>query len=781
MAQTPISASAQYNSTTPATIYTVPTGATAVVKSVLSASVIGGYSTVTINKVSSGVTYPIVYDAVTGYAAASGTGYAYPGSATLNLLQGPITLAAGDSLTISSSTSPQYKFPTSFSPTTNPTQKIANIRYLNGNYIAVGYDTASGYGVIWTSPDAVTWTKQTFNYAINLTDIAYDGSTYYVAVGTSSSQKLYYSTNLTSWTQQAAPFNNDAYCITYGNGYFVAGGNSGVVWYATTPTSWSTVQIFTTPTINSVLTIGTSWAFGTSTYYAYTSDFSTFTVPYLSTYLGNTTNQGWIDVNSAGKIFIGNASYSPDSAPNGSLQQSTDQGATYTAINLSSLSNKPTQACKPLCFGNGGYVYWQEYHPSDSKYLRSSDGVTWVSDNYTGTGSAQSGNWYFSNLYTSITTAYNTIFNYNSSGDYVTFLNVGSSGTVTYATQFTNVGSNIYGTGYGYLVPTGNGNTGSWVATGVSIPDPSYASQWYGSTSSIASNSTYTANVYNIGSWGYPVCGTSVPAGNGFLIGTTTGYVMRSSSLTGGYSAQNGTVRPFGNVQISGMARSGNSTTSKIVYITSTGQTAYSTDQGANWTVGGSISSTFDAPYLGNAKCLFYNGGYWYAQNNSGAIWYSTDGINWFGNPYNVQFMETVNSKNIMLLTTGLAYTNGTSISAFSYAASSIAFAAYPSVRRIAYVNSTYFFGVGSSIATSTDLSTFTQVSLNSTQINNQKYVSIAGSSTLALAYSGAGNNMVVGAALRAPTADNFSISSPTSVITSLSIGNATAGIVQIS
>jgi len=93
MAQTPISASVNFGSTTPTTIYTVPGGATAVVKSVIPTSVVGASASVTLNKVTSaGTVYPLAVNAATDFGA---TGYLNT-VRNLNLLPVPINLSAGE-------------------------------------------------------------------------------------------------------------------------------------------------------------------------------------------------------------------------------------------------------------------------------------------------------------------------------------------------------------------------------------------------------------------------------------------------------------------------------------------------------------------------------------------------------------------------------------------------------------------------------------------------------------------------------------------------------------
>jgi len=177
MAQTPISATSLVGSTTPTTLYTVPAGATAVVKSVLTSSLIGGFPIMTVNKVTGGTTYPIVVEQVSGYNSSNN----YQAVKSNNLLSGPITLTAGQSLSVSTTTSPAYKFPTTYSPTTNPGQRVNNINYLNGQYIAVGYDNSVQLGLVLTSPDGITWTARTpGDTTVTLLSISWSGAQFVV-------------------------------------------------------------------------------------------------------------------------------------------------------------------------------------------------------------------------------------------------------------------------------------------------------------------------------------------------------------------------------------------------------------------------------------------------------------------------------------------------------------------------------------------------------------------------------------------------------------------------
>lgn len=786
MPQTPKSASVVFSSTTPTTIYTVPSGATAVVKSVLSASAIGGFPSVTINKVSGGVTYPITVNAPIGYQATSGTGFAYPGDTTLNLLNGPITLAAGESISISTSTAGQYKFPAATFASTSPGFKIANINYVNGFYVAVGFDSVTGFGLILTSPDGNTWTRRTFNNAINLTDIAF-GNGFYVVVGRNSGNRIFHSTDLATWTARSIP-NYNLNCVTFGNGKFVAGGNGGRALYTATndPTStWTAVLMnANSQEINTVLTIGTTWAFGSAGEYSYTTDLVTYTMPYYPYESvvgagGGTT--GYTAVDSAGNVFATLQNPTPSTNPNETLFRSTNQGRSFTAVTLPTAGTVPTQVVRPFFFGNGSEILWMTFHPGNSRYVNSTDGVTWTNQNFTGTNATQLGTWYNRNLYNLTTAVYNGFWAYTDSNNNVNLLQVDSSGIVSNGVAFSNSGSNINMTNDGVMTATGNASTGAWMAMGIN-PSGLLAAQWYGSSMTNGSNGQTANNLFDPNSWGNPCVSCTRPGSNGFIVGTRAGYFLASSSTTGGYAVMNGTERPWGNTSIVGLAVDGNLSTSKIVMITSDGKTAYSVNQGNDWTEGGRIqSANFESINYGTQTALTYGGGVWLAQNDNGAVWSSTDGINWVGNPFNMQYMASVNSKNIMLQTVGGVYTDGTSVDVFNRIPSTFNFSTYPSIRRIQFVSGRYLLSGNNAIISSTDLVSFVSNSFSSTQINNVQFISIASGSAVALAYSGSGGNLVAGNALRSSSVDNANISTETLAATALTVGTTTAGIVEIS
>lgn len=97
-------------------------------------------------------------------------------------------------------------------------------------FIAVGqdynFDIDQWEGMVSTSPNGVTWTKQ-FQGARSFNDIVFDGSIY-VAVGDAGA--IFTSTNLTSWTDRSIATTKNFNGVASGNGVLVAvGGQSNSV------------------------------------------------------------------------------------------------------------------------------------------------------------------------------------------------------------------------------------------------------------------------------------------------------------------------------------------------------------------------------------------------------------------------------------------------------------------------------------------------------------------------------------------------------------------------
>ena len=143
-------------------------------------------------------------------------------------------VAAGESGKISSSTDSGATWTARTSGFS--TTQIDTVRYVNGNFVAVGYD-----GKISTSTDGSTWTLQTTPSATPaLYEVAYGNGTY-VAVGDNAA--IWTSTNLTSWTARTTPTNlsgtNNFVGAVYGNGIWMVMSKDGRILTSTDAITWT--------------------------------------------------------------------------------------------------------------------------------------------------------------------------------------------------------------------------------------------------------------------------------------------------------------------------------------------------------------------------------------------------------------------------------------------------------------------------------------------------------------------------------------------------------------
>ena len=111
--------------------------------------------------------------------------------------------------------------------TSNVSGNLYSVRYLNGNFIAVGTGANGGAGGITTSTDGITWTKRTTpgtGNSTDLRDVTY-GNGYYYAVGMfNTTGNGYYSANLTTWVGTNIPAGSNLYMAYYINNTFVTFG-----------------------------------------------------------------------------------------------------------------------------------------------------------------------------------------------------------------------------------------------------------------------------------------------------------------------------------------------------------------------------------------------------------------------------------------------------------------------------------------------------------------------------------------------------------------------------
>jgi hypothetical protein len=787
MAQTPVTASVFYNSTAQTTIYTVPVGKTAVVKGVLATSQVTSYDTVGLNKVSGGITYPIVVGQTTGYPAIGSSTYyqGYPSVRSINLLQSPITLAAGDSITISSSDTSYYKALTAIYDTT---YLIANIAYLNGYYIAVGADT-TGLGLILTSTDGITYTRRTFAYSLSLRNVTY-GNGYYV-VCNATGGVIHYSTDLITWTQVTLPSTSPCYALTYGGAKFVTGGTSGISYYATTtPLVWTASTVFSTDLIQSLSYIGTNWFYGTAGVSYYTADFTTYTQPYMSLASGQSNSTHSAICASNNKVMLVN-NLTPSTYPNTFLRTST-AGVTWSA-QTTTANSVGSSGTKIKYAANGAYYIMQYYNSGSMYYLRSSDGTTWVQDQETSwglTGASTGGYRNVSPAYLNTTNAtYQGVcltYFEASSMFYIGCTNVATNGTMSGANFATFSASNLVsGAYYANMTPiqVGNPFNGSWrqfyyYYNGGNYGAPSH----YGSSTTNGADGQSNAGIYSAG---YTVCAAVLPNSPIYMVGMTNGWVVSCSTYSqspvqyiGPSTVPTGIT--WGNISgqtCVGMCRGGELSTSPFVIIWDNGYTAVTTNQGATWTmvnvgVSGYPSNTMG---LGGGSNIQFNNGKFFLLASSGLILTSTDGLIWETMPTNVESIYYLNSQNIYLSPSSLSVSATGVVNAFTGKTNPYS-TSVTYTNRMAYANSEYYLlSQNNTLYRSSDLTTWSSKSFSTTTANDAVYVS----SPSAVAYSGSGTSIVTAYA-RASSPISSYTSKPFTPSTSIYIGNATAAIVEI-
>ena len=794
MAQTPISSSVLYNSTTPTTIYTVPATKTAVVKGVLASSLTSSYDTVTVNKVSGGVTYPIVRNTLTGYAVNQSTYYYERALDTRNLLESPITLAAGDSISISTTGTSAYK--TEYA-VQNSNYRIGNIAYLNGNYVVVGIDNSTGTGLILTSTDGITYTKRTFSASVYLTEVVF-GNGYYV-VCNATGGTIHHSTDLVTWTQVSLPSTSPCFALVYGGGKFVTGGTSGINYYATsTPLSWTQSTTFNTNTIYAIAYIGTNYFYATSGISYYTADFTTYTQPYVSQLTGQ--NPGAIAA-SNDKVLVTNTLI-PSSNANTFLRTSAD-GISWSAQTTTTNTMTSYQAY-PVYAANGGYFITRiNNNTGTGEYLNSANGTTWgvlAFSFLTGYSSAGVTAFYAAYQNTSNASYQNKILIYQRSGgsQYLQGCNISTSGVLS--SQNFSFSSIPLGNGdfQGYPMFAGNPFNGTWkavmyYANGGNNGAPFY----YGTGPNQGVDSQRNDGLY-LPSYGYSGgYGVSVgvePNSARYYCGTTQGWVLRSDSASGGWYPLMGSPSYVGNPTgfdwtsagsggsaVCGFARSGDLSTSALVIVWNNGYFATTTNQGTSWTFGNIGMSTIPTTNDIFSGPIVYNNGRFVVMNGNSQIATSTNGITWTTMISGVENVYYLNSQNVFNTGNGTIYTSATGVvDAFTYKSITPSFGSNTSTNRIIYANSNYYIiDTNSNLYQSTDLITWTSKAFNTTQINDVPYFS-PGSYT-GLAYSGTGAAFVPTQARAASSTDGTGgvgkIFTPS---VNTYVGNATASIVQI-
>ena len=108
---------------------------------------------------------------------------------------------------------------------------LNDVTYGQSRYIAVG-DTNG----LYSSPDALTWTKRTSTSTTNFTCVAASATAF---VAGTSGQSIYSSPDGTTWTQRAYGLSSSFRGATYGAGRFVIVGDAGAIYTSVDGNAWT--------------------------------------------------------------------------------------------------------------------------------------------------------------------------------------------------------------------------------------------------------------------------------------------------------------------------------------------------------------------------------------------------------------------------------------------------------------------------------------------------------------------------------------------------------------
>ena len=122
------------------------------------------------------------------------------------------------------------------------TKGLVSVIYGGNQYIGVGAS-----GLILSSPDGVTWTRQTAPYATEVFNAVAYGNGQFVAVGNNGT--IYTSPDGTNWFGKSSGTTRNLYGVTVSNGLFVVVGDSGTI--LTSPFSTSGISSYS-PALHSV-------------------------------------------------------------------------------------------------------------------------------------------------------------------------------------------------------------------------------------------------------------------------------------------------------------------------------------------------------------------------------------------------------------------------------------------------------------------------------------------------------------------------------------------------
>lgn len=649
MPQTPVSVSAFVSSATPSTVYTVPAGKTAIINNVQVTSLLGSTVAMTINKVATDATvYPMAVDRVSGdevnfwaVAAAQSPNNA---KSPMNLLKGSLTLGAGESLSIGTSTGAAFKFPQTYTG-----NGILNqVTQGGGLYVVVGRNDDNSKGLVLTSPDGQNWTRQTFPFTFTLNDVA---ATTGRIVAISSTYTTGYFTSVNNgvtWTQVAGLSGGHSGApvgVFFANStWFIIGGN--YIYTSADGVTWTLNSAFTTylgasnPTLKNVTWDGTRYIFATQLGLIHgNAALTTFTSPGFIRGGSSPSSVNW---HNASSRFYATLQFN---TANNHLVTSTD-GVNWSPFTTATLLASGT----PVSIECGSQTSQTLVIPSGNNQktgiYSTNSGSTWVqytNNNISGTGLRLKslGNGYFVQF-----GQVSYQFNLPCCGNaytwyYDAYVAVGTTPWTmsSVATNASNSGQFSGDFWYGQSASSTNAADGPWVVFGTYFHTNSgaivhnYRANGSGAWTNTAPN--FRVSSFNQSPYGQPIA--SVFFNNKFYMITSSGYLFSLDNTLGANLAFVTRVCNGSNgiAVVNNRLCVTNTSTSQV-------QSVFFSTDGTNWTAtspvhGGSMPLGVNSTSIASSGSI----GVWF--NGAGQAVMSTDGESWGAIPTGIVKTTSLN------------------------------------------------------------------------------------------------------------------------------------------
>lgn len=218
--------------------------------------------------------------------------------------------------------------------------------------------TGANVPAVWTSTDGTTWTFKSAPVSIN--KVIYGNSLFVVTYTGQTAPDIYTTTNFVTYTKVTNPLSSDTLnSISYANGYYFAGG-TGVLYYSTDLTTWTNALIGGSSAIYGVSWTGTNYVVvGSGAFIRYSSNLSSWSTPTItgspSTIYSVAANGATLVATCAGSPFA---------------WRSTDHGVNWAAVSTTLTNASGLGGAKYL---NGNWLY-----VGNSNLYTSSDGNTWT-------------------------------------------------------------------------------------------------------------------------------------------------------------------------------------------------------------------------------------------------------------------------------------------------------------------------------------------------------------------------------------------------------------------